>query len=95
MKADKQQSVQSRAAWELLGSETSQLYLLDDTQIRSLAVEKGCDVDLSESTSKADFPAFRVAPTKIMRPAANPIEPRAGEYKYILYGMFDLADLSF
>ncbi len=54
-KADKQQSVQSRAAWELLGSETSQLYLLDDTQIRSLAVEKGCDVDLSKSTSKAEI----------------------------------------
>ena len=54
-KADKQQSVQSRAAWELLGSETSQLYLLDDTQIRSLAVERGCVVDLSATTSKAEI----------------------------------------
>jgi len=49
MKADKQQSVQSRATWEFLGSETSQLYLLDDTQLRGLAEEKGLTVDKSMS----------------------------------------------
>jgi len=47
---ERQEAVQSRAAWELLGAESTQLWLLDETELRNVAAERG--VEISASTDK-------------------------------------------
>jgi hypothetical protein len=53
-KANMQLSVQANAAWEFLGSKSSQLWLLDEVQLRKIALEKNLDVsgDKEELVSK-------------------------------------------
>lgn len=53
MKADKQQSVQSKAVWDLLGGQTSQLYLLDESQLKTQAEESG--ISTNEGASKEEL----------------------------------------
>ena len=43
-KNEEQEAVQSRAAWELMGAQTSQLWLLDDKELRDMAAEAGAIV---------------------------------------------------
>ena len=38
---NRQEDLQTRAAWELLGADSSQLFLLNESQLRSMAADKG------------------------------------------------------
>eukprot|EP00607_Mallomonas_marina_P006134 CAMPEP_0182431510 /NCGR_PEP_ID=MMETSP1167-20130531/49736_1 /TAXON_ID=2988 /ORGANISM="Mallomonas Sp, Strain CCMP3275" /LENGTH=249 /DNA_ID=CAMNT_0024617929 /DNA_START=971 /DNA_END=1717 /DNA_ORIENTATION=+ len=47
-RVDAQESVQARAAWEFLGAQTNQLWLLDDTQLRNQALEAGLPLSATD-----------------------------------------------
>ena len=53
LKLDEQKSVQSKAVWDLLGGQTSQLYLLDENQLKSQAEDSG--VSTKDGASKEEL----------------------------------------
>lgn len=58
-KKNSQMNIQTKAAWEFLGSKTSQLYLLDEVQLRSIAMEQGLDVSGDQEDLVVRITEFR------------------------------------